>query len=128
MTDAELQRHIEVLWAEREIRRVIDDYTRGIDQLDADLARSAYHPDSTDHHGAYQGPGPDFPAFVIRLMSDNGFGLGSHQVTNFVVDLESETSAQVRSSFVAAMTKWDATDGHIDAVWVAEQIGAPRNR
>jgi hypothetical protein len=119
MTDVELQRKIDILYAEREIRRAMDSYTRGIDQMDLDLARSAYHPDSIDHHGAYEGPGPEFPPYVFKLMRDNGFGLGSHQVSNFVAEFESETSARVNSSFVAVMTKWDATDGHVDAVWVA---------
>lgn len=35
-------------------------YCRGVDRADAELTRSAYHPDATDDHGAFKGRAHDF--------------------------------------------------------------------
>jgi hypothetical protein len=112
-------RRADILAAERDIRRAMDDYIVGIDRMDEELARSAYHADSFDRHGAYQGPGPEFPRYLFGLMRSAGFGLCSHQVTNFVVDLESEDLARVSSSFIATMTKRGVGVEAVDVAWVA---------
>lgn len=39
-------------------------YCRGVDRADAELTRSAYHPDATDDHGSYQGLAHDFASRV----------------------------------------------------------------
>ena len=49
------------LGAEREIRRRLLDYCRGIDTCDVGLVASVYHPDSFDDHGSFQGSGHDLP-------------------------------------------------------------------
>jgi hypothetical protein len=114
-----LARRADVLAAERDIRRAMDDYIVGIDRMDEQLARSAYHPNSVDRHGAYQGPGAEFPRYLFGLMRAAGFGLSSHQVSNFVVDLESEDLARVSSSFIATTTKRSLGVEPVAVAWIA---------
>ena len=53
---------------ERAIRRIFEDYCRGVDRLDEELIRACYHEDSTDDHGVLQGNGRDFAAFVVKVL------------------------------------------------------------
>ena len=41
------------------IRQAALRYCRGVDRLDAELMRSAYHDDATDDHGVFVGPAAD---------------------------------------------------------------------
>ena len=54
--------------AERAIRRKLLEYCRGIDRGDADLVASVYHPDATDDHGAFTGPGVDFANYATQRL------------------------------------------------------------
>ena len=53
---------------EREIREVLARYCRGVDRLDEAMIRSCYHPDASDDHGMYKGPGVDFAAFCVKAL------------------------------------------------------------
>lgn len=59
---------LQVLLDERAIARVLADYCRGVDRLDVDLIRSAYHPDATDDHGLFKGSGWDFAPYVVEAL------------------------------------------------------------
>ncbi|MCW3819090.1 nuclear transport factor 2 family protein [Micromonospora sp. DR5-3] len=50
------------------IHEVVLRYCRGIDRLDLDLVRSAYHPDGVDHHTGFDGPVDEFLAWVEPLL------------------------------------------------------------
>lgn len=52
------------------IRQTLERYCRGIDRLDAALIDSVYWEDSTDNHGIYVGPGPEFSAFIIPMLRE----------------------------------------------------------
>lgn len=52
--------------AEREIKRQLARYSRGIDRLDEALMASTYHDPSHDDHGYYKGPGA---AIYARFMT-----------------------------------------------------------
>lgn len=54
--DPELQKLID----RQEIYDCMIRYCRGVDRLDAELVRSAYHPDGIDDHGGYVGPRDSF--------------------------------------------------------------------
>ena len=49
---------------EAAVRDAVHRYCRGVDRADAELTRSAYHPDSTDDHGRYKGSAHDFADYV----------------------------------------------------------------
>ncbi|MGI9604414.1 MAG: nuclear transport factor 2 family protein [Acidimicrobiales bacterium] len=59
---------LDLLLAEREVRRRLLDYCRGVDTCDAALLQSVYHPDSTDDHGTFVGNGHDFVAAVVPVL------------------------------------------------------------
>jgi SnoaL-like domain len=54
-TPSETQSPLELLLAEREIRRVMLKYFRANDRLQLDEVASAYHADAYDDHGTYKG-------------------------------------------------------------------------
>jgi hypothetical protein len=59
---------LERVVAEAAVRDVHLRYCRGIDRLDWDLVRSAYHPDAVDNHGPYQGDVEGFIAFLHDVL------------------------------------------------------------
>jgi hypothetical protein len=56
------------LLAERDVRRVLARYCRGIDRLDLGLVRSCYHDDAVDEHGSFTGGPDEYVAWVGRLL------------------------------------------------------------
>jgi hypothetical protein len=42
---------IDILWAEREIRQVVQNYCRGVDRCKINLLESVFHEDAIDEHG-----------------------------------------------------------------------------
>jgi hypothetical protein len=79
------------LVAEREIRRTIDRYCRGVDRRDFGLVRSCYHPDATDDHGAYAGGLDGFIEYIERELK--AFETTVHSVTNVLIDEIDESVA-----------------------------------
>lgn len=77
---------LDVLLAEREIRRVLLRYCRGIDRLDEDLVASVYHEGATDDHGVYQGDGRKFAAFIVPLLRAR-YRATTHTVHNCAIDV-----------------------------------------
>ena len=66
MTD---QSALDDLLAKQAIHDVLMRYCRGIDRLDEDLVRSAYHPDAYDDHGTFKGNAWEFATFVIQTLA-----------------------------------------------------------
>ncbi|MDF1604721.1 nuclear transport factor 2 family protein [Nocardioides sp. YIM 152315] len=63
------------------IREVVLRYCRGIDRLDLDLVRSAYHPDGIDHHTGFDGTVDEFVAWVgpaLRRFDGTMHLVGNH--------------------------------------------------
>ncbi len=56
------------LLAEREIRRRLLDYCRGIDRCDAELVASAYHDGAYDDHGSYKGDAATFAEYATKAL------------------------------------------------------------
>jgi hypothetical protein len=66
-------------------------YTRGVDRLDAELFRSAYHPDAVDDHGVFAAPVEEFLdwAFAGHLKNHRGT---NHYITNHTCELDGDTA------------------------------------
>ncbi|MEV5647338.1 nuclear transport factor 2 family protein [Nocardia sp. NPDC052254] len=79
-------------WSDRrQIHDVVLRYCRGIDRLDFDLVRSAYHPDAVDHHTGFDGTVDDYLAWVEpKLRARTGATM--HIVANHLVDLFGDTA------------------------------------
>lgn len=60
--------HLALLLAKQEIYEVVARYCRGIDRLDLDLVRSAYHPGAYDHHTGFDGTVEEYLQWVGRAL------------------------------------------------------------
>jgi hypothetical protein len=90
---------LRILADEREIRRVVLRYCRGVDRGDVDLIRSCYHPGSTDAHGNYRGDGQAFADYVVPVLEQR-YAVTTHAVHDSLIDLAG-ASAHVETYFVA---------------------------
>ena len=80
---------LDALLAEREIHRALLRYCRGVDRLDEDLIRSAYHDGSTDDHGVYRGSGKGFAAFIVPLLRER-YRATTHAIHNCLIEVDRE--------------------------------------
>ncbi len=82
-------------WDRQQIHDVVLRYCQGIDRLDLDLVRSAYHQDGIDHHTGFDGTVDEFVAWVFPQLAEHLAGtmhvIGNHRVELFGDDALSET-------------------------------------
>jgi hypothetical protein len=81
---------LEVLWAEREIGRVLLRYCRGVDRLDEATVRSCYHPDARDEHGSFEGDVDEFIAWAFRLLGR--YTSTMHLLGNVLIDVHGDVA------------------------------------
>ena len=86
------------------VRRDITDtlyrYCRGIDRMDADLIRSAYHADGYDDHGdSFRGGVEDYIAWVLPVLKER-FVSTMHTLSNISIE-EDGGVAKVESYLIA---------------------------
>lgn len=86
--------------ARAEIRDAMFRYCRGVDRADEALIRSAYHPDSHDKHGKYDGPSHAFATAHVERMPSVAEGI-QHLLGNMLIELDGDV-AQVETYFIAA--------------------------
>jgi hypothetical protein len=117
--------------ADREmIRDCLYRYCRGIDRADETALRSAYWPDATDHHGAYQGGAEGFIAWALETLPT--IERGVHQIHNVLIEFR-EGGAAVETYFTALqrqrdpdglMQQWHMAGRYVD--WFEKRQGAWR--
>jgi SnoaL-like domain len=78
------------LLARQEILDCLQRYTRGVDRVDPDLIRSAFHPDATDYHGPVNGTVEDFLAWWLPLQPPREVSM--HYISNTTIDLDGDTA------------------------------------
>ncbi|WP_375476543.1 nuclear transport factor 2 family protein [uncultured Jatrophihabitans sp.] len=88
-----------------EIHDVLLRYCRGADRLDAELIRSAYHPDAVDDHGKFLGSAGDFAEWVVGVMRETSIST-QHTLPNVLIEFDGDV-AGVETSFVAYHRKAD---------------------
>jgi hypothetical protein len=69
----------------QEIHDVVLRCCRGIDRLDLELVRSAYHPDGVDHHTGFDGPIEEYLRWVAAGLARLGGTM--HMLANHLLDL-----------------------------------------
>ncbi len=100
--------------ADREaIRDCLYRYCRGIDRRDEAALRSAYWPDATDRHGAYQGSASGFIDDALEKLQ--GAGRMVHQVSNILIELKGDQAA-VESYFLALQAGRDAAGQTVETL------------
>lgn len=83
--------------ARQEIAEVLYRYCRGVDRMDLDLFRSAYHSDATDDHGLYQGNVDG----LLRWIEQRHLHIvqSMHFVGNVLIDLELDRDRAFMESY-----------------------------
>jgi hypothetical protein len=74
-------------------------YCRGIDRLDFDTLRSAYHPDAIDNHGAYNGGIEGFVEWVRNRHKKIPFS--KHTIGNMIIEFTAPDEAAVETYCIA---------------------------
>ena len=79
------------LLAKQAIGEIVLRYCRGIDRLDLDLVRSAYHPDGIDHHIGFDGTIEEYLVWVASAL--HRLGGTMHLVGNQLIELHGDDLA-----------------------------------
>src|SRR5258705_9678431 len=101
-TDIEaLHKIVDELAAKEAIREMLYKYTRGMDRIDPETAKSAYHPDADDlHWGWFLGNSQRFVDYILGELKAAKFVI--HEITNPLIELgdrafvESRYTARLR--------------------------------
>jgi hypothetical protein len=98
------------------IRQAALQYCRGVDRLDEELMRSAYHDDATDDHGVFVGPAAQLCARVVR--SHRRYESTMHCVLNHAIEVTDERRASGEIYNVTYLVRREP-DGscHLDTWW-----------
>jgi hypothetical protein len=104
MDDVELTQRVRALADRAEIIDCLSRYARGMDRLDRDLARSAYHDDAIDDHIGFVGHVDDFLDWAFAY--HGGQVRHQHYVTNHSVELDGD-DAHVESYYLFVGTERD---------------------
>ena len=89
---------VQALLDREAIRDCLYRYCRGIDRADEAALRSAYWPDATDCHGAWNGSASGFIDQALVKLRQGGRRV--HQITNVLIELYGDV-AVVESAFFA---------------------------
>ncbi len=89
-----------------EIHDVVLRYCRGVDRLDFDLVRSAYHPDGIDHHTGFDGTVDEYIAWVATAL--RRFTGTMHVVANHLSEIDGDVAVSETYGFAAHWT--DSSD------------------
>ena len=116
MNANELERRVGELMDREAIRECMNRYCRGIDRQDEEALRSAYWPDATDRHGAYQGSAAGFIDRALETLATRG-ERSIHNITNLSIELHGRQAA-VETYFLALQRDRD-DEGRPRAVFLA---------
>jgi hypothetical protein len=89
-----------------QIRDVVLRYCRGVDRLDFDLVRSAYHPDGIDHHTGFSGVIDEYIEWVSWALGR--FTGTMHIVGNQLIEINGDVA--VCESYGTAVHWGDPSD------------------
>lgn len=91
----------------QEITACLLRYTRGVDRVDPDLIRSAFHPDAIDHHGPVTGTVEDFLDWWLPQQPPREVSM--HYISNTTIDLDGDV-AHVETYFTYYHKAFDAPE------------------
>ena len=74
----------------KDILDCVHRYSRGIDRRDAEMAKSAYHPDARDDHGHFIGGAHDFIDWLLPSHDRSQWASLQHYVTNHSVEINGD--------------------------------------
>jgi hypothetical protein len=89
-TDSGVAARVQELLDRQDILDCLHRYTRGVDRIDVELIRSAFHPDAVDYHGPVTGSVEDFLAYWLPLQPSRQ--VSQHYIANTSIDLAGDTA------------------------------------
>lgn len=89
---------IQALLDKEAIRETLCRYARGLDRLDAEMTKSAWHEDAVQVHGEFEGPAQMFVEHAIDFLRHHD--AQSHMMGNYLIELDGDV-AQVESYGIA---------------------------
>ena len=96
MTDPAVQELLD----KQAITEVIYRYSRGLDRMDKEMARSVWHPDGTAlYHDIYEGMGHGFVDWVWE--AHEAMESHSHQMTNILIEVAGDRAASETYAIVS---------------------------
>jgi hypothetical protein len=95
------------LLSEAAIRRVIYKYCRAVDTRDERALREVYHPGAVENHGTFDGPAASYVRWALE-QSESRFAMTQHYIANIEITFETDTAANVESSFFAVHEPLDS--------------------
>lgn len=105
----DLAAKVQELWDREQIHQCILRYCRGCDRLDADLIRSAFHPDCLDEHGKFVGHPEEFIEWVTDMHSTAQLS-HQHAILNHMCEIDGDTAhTETYFMFVAMNRKGKPT-------------------
>jgi len=94
---------LDILASKQAITEVLYRYCRALDRMDADLARSVWHPGGTADYGAmFQGSGDGFMEWVWE--AHGSMQAHSHQITNVLIEVDGDEARSEAYVTVALRT------------------------
>ena len=94
------------------IREVARRYCRGVDRLDAEIMKSAYWPDATDDHGAYNGPA--YPFVEHCMTSHLKWRATQHCIYNHSIELSDTDGTSATGELYNVAYLFHADSSRID--------------
>jgi len=89
-TFAELAARVQLLTDRQEILDCVTRYGRGLDRLDPELIRGAFHGDGIDDHGAFVGNVDEFVPWAIDC--EAAFKLTHHGISSHSCDVDGDVA------------------------------------
>ena len=110
MTDINA-RDLDLLMAERAIKRVILEYSRAVDRYDFDALAECYWPDGTDDHGSFKGLAGDFVEWNKGALAR--FDMTNHFLGNMLVDVDLDAGRARAETYAVAYHRFTDAEGQL---------------
>jgi hypothetical protein len=95
----------------RQITDALHRYCRGIDRMDADLIRAAYHDDGYDDHGDYfRGTVDEYVPWVLNLLGER-FVSTMHVLSNISIEFPDGSPASDKAYVESYLIAYHVTSG-----------------
>ena len=85
-----LRAEVRYLADRQAIQDCIHSYNRGLDRLDGDLLRAAYHPDAIDEHGPFVGDAAEFVRFALEI--EGSFEATHHGISTHNCEIDGDAA------------------------------------
>ncbi len=103
----QIDSRLRLLLDREDIRECISRYARGVDRLDDELVRSAFHDDAVDCHGSSCFGREEFIAAIRPLQTGREFS--QHFIANQAIDVDDD-AAHVETYFTVAFKMADTAE------------------